>query len=275
MRKFYLLGAVSLALLACDDIANIPDCAFDDNCTQVLPNQSDADFSSEPHKVLTMKNRASLNDYYQIYQVQSPYLYPEGTVVVDTPNRVLYLIESQGLARRYPIAVGKEGYQFEGQAQVGRMVKWPLWYPTPDMIEKNPNLPDVVEGGEENPLGARAIYLYDGGRDTLYRIHGNNQPTSIGRQASSGCIRMYNEDVIDLYQRVDKGTKVVVIGLHDNPEAEIDVIGENEEPIEERELSTWEKLFYDFKAQGDSDEAATEKADEATEQAAASETAAG
>ncbi len=264
MRKFLALAVMGSLVLACEEI---PDCAYDDSCNQILPNTSNSDFSSEPYRVLTMKNRGELNEYYQVSQVQSPYLYPAGTIVVDTPNRLLYLIEEKGLARRYPIAVGKEGYQFQGQAQVGRKVKWPLWRPTPDMFEKNPNLPEVVEGGAKNPLGSRAIYLYDGGRDTLYRIHGNNEPRSIGHQASSGCIRMYNEDVIDLYDRVNLGTNVVVVGLKNVPEGvEVDIIGKNEEPLKERELSNWEQLFYNFKSQGASDETASDKANEGVEE---------
>ncbi len=204
MKRLLLASLLGISLLACEEV---PKCAYGNECLQELPNQSKSSFKGEPHRVLTMPNREELPGFYQIYQVQSPYLYPEGTLVIDTPKRVLYLIGEQGLARRYPIAVGKEGYQFEGQAEVGRKVKWPLWYPNPDMRKKDPNLHDVVKGGAKNPLGARAIYLYDGGRDTLYRIHGNNDPRSIGHQASSGCIRMYNEDVIDLYNRVSKGTK--------------------------------------------------------------------
>lgn len=257
-----ILGTAVLVLLlaGCE---NVPKCAYDDSCDKTLPNLSQQDFSGEAHEVLVMKNRDSLPDYYQIYQTQSPYRYPAGTIVVDTPNRVLYLIEDKGLARRYPIAVGKEGYQFEGHALVGRMTQWPLWYPTPDMIEKNPNLPKVVEGGEDNPLGARAIYLYSGGRDTLYRIHGNNMPNSIGRQASSGCIRMYNEDVIDLYGRVGKGTNVVVIGMDAPAGVKVDHIGTPEEVVEETELNVWEKMFYDMKAGGASDDEAQEAVDEA------------
>ncbi len=241
MKKAILLATIGLGLWACEEI---PDCAYNESCAQELPNLSKADFSNEPYTVMTMPNRDKLEGYFQVYRVESPYRYPEGTIVVDTPKRVLYLIEEQGLARRYPIAVGKEGSQFEGQAQVGRMVKWPLWYPTQDMKNRNPNLPDVVKGGAQNPLGARAIYLYDGGRDTLYRIHGNNEPRSIGREASSGCIRMYNEDVIDLYSRVDKNTNVVVIGAGG---AEEEHIGNDVEPVEERPLSTWEEMFYSFR----------------------------
>ncbi len=270
-----ILTFMGLLLTACE---NVPKCAYDDSCNQVLPNLSDNDFSGEPYQVLTMKNRAALPDFYQIMQVQSPFRYPAGTVVVDTPNRQLYLIEDKNLARRYPIAVGKEGYQFEGQAVVGRKTHWPLWYPTPDMREKNPNLPDFVEGGADNPLGARAIYLYSGGADTLYRIHGNNEPNSIGHQASSGCIRMYNEDVIDLYDRVPKGAKLVVIGMNAPEGVKVDHIGTEEEKVEEVEFTIWEQMFYDLKADGASDQEAKaeiEKVESEAEQAEAEAAASG
>lgn len=244
--KYLSFATLALAILSCQS-ENIPDCALGDSCEERLPNLSNEDFSGERFRVLTMDNRDELDDYFQIYQVQSPYRYPAGTIVVDTPNRVLYLMEEQGLARRYPIAVGREGYQFEGNALVGRMTTWPLWYPTPDMREANPNLPDFYEGGSDNPLGARAIYLYSGGRDTLYRIHGNNDPRSIGHEASSGCIRMYNEDVIDLYERVEIGSNVVVIGDDNVPDdVEVDHIGTDEERVEEEQLTEWEEFMLNF-----------------------------
>ncbi len=274
MRKIFGVLALCAFGFGCEEI---PDCTYKDECTQVLPNKSGESFEKEAHTVMTMKGRDELPGYFQIYQVKSPYRYPAGTIVVDTPHRVLYLMEEQGLARRYPIAVGKEGYQFEGQAQVGRKVKWPLWYPTPDMREKNPSLPDYYEGGEDNPLGARAIYLYDHGRDTLYRIHGNNEPRSIGHQASSGCIRMYNEDVIDLYERVKIDTPVVVIGMDNVPEdVKVDVIGGGEAIVEERELTPMEKFLEGVSSsaaksedekQASSDESADAKTEESTQEA--------
>ena len=111
----------------------------------------------------------------------------------------------------YGIAVGKAGFAWKGEAMVGRKAYWPGWTPPPEMIERRPELPDHMDGSLSNPLGARALYLFQGNKDTLFRIHGTNEPSSIGHAASSGCIRMHNADVIDLYGRVSKGARVVVM----------------------------------------------------------------
>ena len=138
-----------------------------------------------------------------------------GTIVVDTPARRLYYVLSGGKAIRYAISVGKEGRELRGSAYVGRKAEWPSWTPTANMIrrdpEKNLKYAGGVPGGLNNPLGARALYLYRGGGDTNFRIHGTNQPSSIGYAMSSGCIRMLNHDVIDLYGRAGVGTRVFVI----------------------------------------------------------------
>lgn len=138
-----------------------------------------------------------------------------GTIVVDTPSRRLYYVLGGGKAVRYAISVGREGRELRGNAYVGRKAEWPSWTPTANMIrrdpEKNRKFAGGVPGGINNPLGARALYLYRGGGDTNFRIHGTNQPNSIGYAMSSGCIRMLNHDVIDLYSRVGVGTKVFVI----------------------------------------------------------------
>ncbi|WP_378941106.1 L,D-transpeptidase [Mesorhizobium sp. ANAO-SY3R2] len=138
-----------------------------------------------------------------------------GTVVVDTAGRYLFHVLGNGRAARYPIGVGKEGLTFEGYAVVGRKAEWPAWYPTADMIRRDPERyrPHLagIPGGPESPLGARALYLYRDGKDTLFRIHGTNQPETVGTASSSGCIRMLNEDVIDLYSRVPIGAPVVVL----------------------------------------------------------------
>jgi lipoprotein-anchoring transpeptidase ErfK/SrfK len=138
-----------------------------------------------------------------------------GTIVVDTDNRYLYLVMEGGRAVRYGIGVGKQGMSWRGRATVARKAEWPRWTPTPAMIAREPerNAPWAggMPGGLENPLGARALYLYQGNRDTLYRIHGTSEPWSIGKSVSSGCIRMFNQDIIDLYSRVPSGTTVVVL----------------------------------------------------------------
>lgn len=133
-----------------------------------------------------------------------------GTIVVVPAQRHLFFVERGGRAIRFGIAVGRDGANWSGSAIVGRKAKWPTWTPTTNMRRKNPKLPVQVKGGPENPLGARALYLYQDGRDTLYRIHGTNEPWSIGKAASSGCIRMLNEDAFELFGSVPVGALVVV-----------------------------------------------------------------
>jgi lipoprotein-anchoring transpeptidase ErfK/SrfK len=130
-----------------------------------------------------------------------------GTIIINTPERLLYLVEGNGRALRYGIGVGRPGFTWAGVHSVTTKREWPDWTPPDDMLKRRPDLPRHMEGGPENPLGARAMYL----GSTLYRIHGSNEPWTIGTAVSSGCIRMRNEDVIDLYDRVKVGAKVVVI----------------------------------------------------------------
>ena len=130
-----------------------------------------------------------------------------GSVVIDTANTYLYYVLGDGRAIRYGIGVGRDGFTWSGTQAVTRKAEWPDWTPPPEMIGRQPYLPRWMAGGESNPLGARAIYL----GSTVYRIHGTNMPETIGHKVSSGCIRMLNTDVIDLYSRVDVGTKVIVL----------------------------------------------------------------
>jgi lipoprotein-anchoring transpeptidase ErfK/SrfK len=138
-----------------------------------------------------------------------------GTIIVDTDNKYLYLVRENGRAIRYGIGVGKQGMSWRGRATVGRKAAWPRWTPTAAMIARDPqkNGPWAggMQAGLDNPLGARALYLYQGDRDTLYRIHGTTEPWSIGQSVSSGCIRLFNQDIIDLHSRVPTGTTVVVL----------------------------------------------------------------
>ncbi|MDF0695146.1 L,D-transpeptidase [Rhizobium sp. MC63] len=139
-----------------------------------------------------------------------------GTVIIDTNNKYLYLVEGNNRATRYGIGVGRDGFGWSGIVKIGRKAEWPAWTPPAEMrrreAAKGHIIPAFQEGGEDNPLGARAMYLYQGGRDTIFRIHGTNQPWTIGLNMSSGCIRMMNEDVMHLYGRAPVGTKVIVIG---------------------------------------------------------------
>ena len=130
-----------------------------------------------------------------------------GTIIVDTPNKFLFLVQGDGKALRYGIGVGRPGFTWSGVKQISAKKEWPAWTPPPEMLARRPDLPRHMEGGPQNPLGARAMYL----GSSLYRIHGSNEPWTIGTNVSSGCIRMRNEDVIDLYGRVSVGAKVVVL----------------------------------------------------------------
>ncbi len=152
-----------------------------------------------PAKELPPQFRRQLVDY-----VTSQ---PAGTVIIDTPHTYLYLVLGGGRALRYGIGVGREGFTWSGTERISRMSEWPDWHPPKEMIERQPYLPRFMAGGDGNPLGARALYL----GNTLYRIHGTNQPSTIGHFVSSGCIRLANEDIEDLYNRVSVGSRVVVL----------------------------------------------------------------
>ncbi len=131
---------------------------------------------------------------------------PPGTIIVHTSERFLYLVQGNGRAMRYGVRVGREGFQWQGLLKITRKAEWPDWTPPPEMIQRQPYLPRFMAGGPGNPMGARAMYL----GATVYRIHGTNQPDTIGKAVSSGCFGMVNADIIDLYERVPVGTKVVV-----------------------------------------------------------------
>jgi lipoprotein-anchoring transpeptidase ErfK/SrfK len=146
---------------------------------------------------------------------------PPGTIIIDPQKRYLYLIQGGGRALRYGVGVGRQGFSWSGTATVREKKAWPDWYPPREMLQRQPEIKRHlttlksglgVAGGPSNPLGARALYLWRGNKDTLYRIHGTNEPTTIGQNVSSGCIRMLNQDIIDLYQRTAVGAKVVVLG---------------------------------------------------------------
>ena len=132
---------------------------------------------------------------------------PAGTIVIDTANTYLYYVLGNGRAMRYGVGVGREGFTWAGSQRISRMKEWPDWFPPHEMIGRQPYLPRFMAGGETNPLGARALYL----GNTEYRIHGTNQPSTIGTFVSSGCIRLTNDDISDLYTRVNVGTRVVVL----------------------------------------------------------------
>ena len=152
-----------------------------------------------PQKELPPHFRRTLVDYRTAE--------PPGTIIIDTSNTYLYLVLENGVAIRYGIGVGREGFTWAGSERVSKMAEWPDWHPPNEMIGREPHLPRFMAGGEGNPLGARALYL----GKSLYRIHGTNQPSTIGTFVSSGCIRLTNADIADLYSRVQVGSRVVVL----------------------------------------------------------------
>ena len=156
-------------------------------------------------------NQAAIPEAYRRHIVEYHRKEVPGSIVIDTDNKFLYYVLPKGQAIRYGIAVGEEAQVWSGIAKVGRMEEWPAWTPTPGEQQRLGPLPAYVTGGPHNPMGARGMYLFSGDKDTLYRIHGTNQPEYIGTAVSSGCIRMTNEDAIDLYSRVKIGTLVVVL----------------------------------------------------------------
>ncbi len=173
---------------------------------------SEANFTPRDKKLLAAApyERAAIPEPYKRHIVDYHRREAAGTILIETDARYLYYVLPDRKAIRYGVTVGEEALAFSGVAKIGRMTEWPSWTPTPE-IKQRMHVPNFVGPGPQNPMGARALYLYEGNKDTIYRIHGTNQPEYIGAAISSGCIRMTNEDVIDLYNRVKIGTPVIVL----------------------------------------------------------------
>jgi lipoprotein-anchoring transpeptidase ErfK/SrfK len=171
----------------------------------VVPGNDEVQIDDEPGYVPTPEQE-QLDPKFQRQMVFYRTTEAPGTIIIQTNERFLYVVQGNGRALRYGIGVGREGFQWGGLLKISRKQEWPDWRPPPEMIDRQPYLPRFMAGGPGNPLGARAMYL----GATVYRIHGTNQPTTIGSAVSSGCFRLVNPDVIDLYNRVPVGTKVVV-----------------------------------------------------------------
>jgi len=179
------------------------------------PNSGNSGYAALPPDYQPEVGRPKeLPPQFRRQMVDYPTREPAGTIIIDTPNTYLYLVLGGGKAVRYGIGVGREGFTWAGREKVSRMSEWPDWHPPKEMIERQPYLPRFMAGGESNPLGARALYL----GNTLYRIHGTNQPSTIGSFVSSGCIRLANADIEDLYSRVTVGTRVVVLPRRQSPD---------------------------------------------------------
>lgn len=210
-RRLFVIGA-PLALSAC---ASVP------QPTRTRPVDPDelafermyGAIDGEPHAVPAVDPGVVDPRYLrQIVPYNGPYA--PGTIVVDPGHRFLYLVRPGGEALRYGVGVGRDGFAWTGRAHIARKATWPTWTPPSDMIKRQPEVAKYANGmpgGTDNPLGARALYLYQGNKDTLYRLHGTNDPSSIGHAMSSGCIRLLDQDIIDLYNRVPVNTPVVVL----------------------------------------------------------------
>lgn len=201
-RRGFLIG-LPLFLAACSS-----------QTTSTMPRFAYAAVPDERFPLPAL-NANMIKPEFRRQEVEYKTSHAKGTVVVDTPNKFLYYVLGDNRAIRYGVGVGREGLALRGNAYIGRKAEWPNWTPTANMLRRDPeaNGPyrNGMAGGPNNPLGARALYLYRNGRDTMFRIHGTNQPQSIGLAMSSGCIRMLNHDIIDLYERVSSGSRVVVI----------------------------------------------------------------
>jgi lipoprotein-anchoring transpeptidase ErfK/SrfK len=166
---------------------------------------------------IALVDRSKLKPEYLPQTVEYQGKERPGTIVVDIDNRFLYLVQEKGSAQRYGVGVGRQGFAWRGTAEVGRKAMWPDWVPTKTMVRLQPELERYAKGGPANPLGARALYLHQDGRDIMFRIHGTNEPWTIGQQVSAGCVRLLNEDVVDLYDRVPIGTTVLVRRRNERP----------------------------------------------------------
>lgn len=210
-RRLFMLG-LPMALAACTSSGrpNVHEYVIDARYMAMYGPITD-----EPYPIPAVDLTRVPSQFWR-QRVAYPTDQAPGTIVVDTPDRFLYLVEGGGMATRYGVGVGREeALQFRGTASVGRKDDWPRWTPTANMIRREPDrygpYREGLPGGINNPLGARALYLYRNGRDTMFRIHGTREPYTIGTNVSSGCIRLMNQDIIDLYNRVPRGTRVVVL----------------------------------------------------------------
>ena len=203
-RRTLLAGFAAGPLAACAPTRPEPSLAVDDLSGWYVGYMADGGHD------IPIVDKARLKPQFRRQTVAWTGDQKPGTIVVDIDDRFLYLVQANGAAIRYGVGVGRQGFSWRGTATVGRKGVWPDWSPTTTMVSLKPDLPRHMKGGINNPLGARALYLYQDGRDILFRIHGTNEPWSIGDRVSSGCVRMLNEDIHDLFGRVPVGTTVLV-----------------------------------------------------------------
>jgi lipoprotein-anchoring transpeptidase ErfK/SrfK len=216
-RRSLVIGALAAASAAHPALSQVKEhplyggAVFTQDPALFPPTESPVDFP------IVEINLGNIPQKFRRQQVNYDGVEPPGTIIVDPNNRHLYYVLENGQAIRYGVGVGRAGFEWSGDAVVGMKRRWPRWLPPTEMVyrdEKAQKWSNGMPGGPENPLGARALYLYANGEDTLYRIHGTNDPSSIGKALSSGCIRMLNQDVAELFDRVQKNTRVVVLTAH-------------------------------------------------------------
>src|SRR6202453_3698755 len=205
MRRVESFGLAALAICLLALVAPNPSAATTPNVIEA-PSAADEMKIDDQPRYEPSAEQEQLDPQYQRQLVFYRTSEPPGTIIIQTSERYLYLVQGGNRAIRYGIGVGRDGFQWQGLVRISRKQEWPDWRPPPEMIERQPYLPRFMAGGPGNPLGARAMYL----GATVYRIHGTNQPDTIGHAVSSGCFRLVNDDVIDLYDRVPVGTKVII-----------------------------------------------------------------
>jgi lipoprotein-anchoring transpeptidase ErfK/SrfK len=222
MARAFLLAVLPVALSGCiasqrlDFADEAPRAEIDPGFTAMYGSIQDGPFLIPAVDL----RRTDPQFYRQIVSLPANIPNEPGTIVVDPADRFLYLVTENGQAIRYGIGVGRQGFAWNGVASVKSKQEWPKWFPPAEMVTRDPKAAPWARGmpgGLDNPLGARALYLWQGDKDTLYRIHGTNEPWSIGKAVSSGCIRMFNQDIIDLYGRAPEGTKVIVLPAGEPP----------------------------------------------------------
>lgn len=219
-RRAFLLGAASfggLALSGCSTTIGDRQLTFPNILPSVISPYYLSIYDAMPEERFPVP-AVDLNKVDQAFlrtEVEDPTGAAPGTIVVETSQRYLYYVQKGGKAVRYGVGIGRDGFTWSGRGNVGRKAQWPTWYPPQSMMQRQPETREFaggMPGGPDNPLGARALYIYRNGVDTIYRIHGTREYWSIGKAVSSGCVRMINQDVIDLYSRVSVGTPIVVRG---------------------------------------------------------------
>lgn len=214
-RRNFVLGTSAAALAGCTTSRQVPVLDATPSKPSPISQEYLQMYRAMPEEQFPIPavNLRKIDPVYYRQYVDYPTSEPTGTIIVDTPNRFLYLTMEGGKAMRYGVGIGRDGFSWGGRARIAYKRAWPKWTPPSEMIDRQPELEEYRNGmppGIDNPLGARALYIFEGNRDTLYRLHGTSEDWSIGKAVSSGCVRLLHQDIIDLYNRVPNGTPIIV-----------------------------------------------------------------